>query len=295
MKNLDSENFEKIIKRYQSNPFMYVEYPHKRYWNKNLKNEIDLKNYFIESLKKHNDKKYLLYVHIPHCHTQCLYCTCHVEITKDYSRVKRFLDYLYKELDLLDEIFKETGLKPNFTDVHLGGGSPTYPKKEDFDILIEKLSKFVDLSKLNEFSIEIDPRRVKEEKIEYYHSKGINRISLGVQEFDTEVQKLINRVQPDKLIDRILTPKIRKLFKHGINFDITCFNISAIECSTNLGCFTIICINIMITFNAPLKTTRLSTITHLLKLEFIAQGKFGQSQRELVWLRPERTATDLSI
>ena len=91
MKNLDSENFEKIIKRYQSNPFMYVEYPHKRYWNKNLKNEIDLKNYFIESLKKHNDKKYLLYVHIPHCHTQCLYCTCHVEITKDYSRVKRFL------------------------------------------------------------------------------------------------------------------------------------------------------------------------------------------------------------
>ena len=222
MKNLDSENFEKIIKRYQSNPFMYVEYPHKRYWNKNLKNEIDLKNYFIESLKKHNDKKYLLYVHIPHCHTQCLYCTCHVEITKDYSRVKRFLDYLYKELDLLDEIFKETGLKPNFTDVHLGGGSPTYPKKEYFDILIEKLSKFVDLSKLNEFSIEIDPRRVKEEKIEYYHSKGINRISLGVQEFDTEVQKLINRVQPDKLIDRILTPKIRKLFKHGINFDIIC-------------------------------------------------------------------------
>ena len=50
MKNLDSENFEKIIKRYQSNPFMYVEYPHKRYWNKNLKNEI-LKSHVLENFK----------------------------------------------------------------------------------------------------------------------------------------------------------------------------------------------------------------------------------------------------
>ena len=73
---------------------------------------------------------------------------------------------------------------------------------------------------LNEFSIEIDPRRVKEDKIEYYHSKGINRISLG---FRSLIKfKMINRVQPDKLIERILTPKIRKLFKHGINFDIIC-------------------------------------------------------------------------
>ena len=97
---------------------------------------------------------------------------------------------------------EEINYKPNFTDVHLGGGSPTYPKIEEFDILIEKISKFANLGNLNEFSLEIDPRRVKEDKVEYYRSKGINRISLGVQEFDPMVQKLINRVQPDKLIDK---------------------------------------------------------------------------------------------
>ena len=129
---------------------------------------------------------------------------------------------MYKELDLLNDIFEEINYKPNFTDVHLGGGSPTYPKIEEFDILIEKISKFANLGNLNEFSLEIDPRRVKEDKVEYYRSKGINRISLGVQEFDPMVQKLINRVQPDKLIDRILTPNIRKIFEHGINFDIIC-------------------------------------------------------------------------
>ena len=220
--NKNNGELDKIIKRYQSNPFMYVEYPHKRFWNKKFENLDETKEYFKESIIKNKDKKFLFYVHIPHCHTQCLYCTCHVEITKDYSRVKRFLDYLYKELDMLNSIFEEIKFKPNFTDFHLGGGSPTYPKIEDFDILIDKLSKFADLRNLNEFSIEIDPRRVKEDKIEYYHSKGINRISLGVQEFDPEVQKMINRVQPDKLIERILTPKIRKLFKHGINFDIIC-------------------------------------------------------------------------
>ena len=222
MKNIKEQNITSLIKKYNSNPFMYVEYPHKRYWNRNLEKNINLKNYLADQIKAHKNKNYLLYVHIPHCHTQCLYCTCHVEITKDYSRVKRFLNYLYKEMDLYYKIFKDNNLNPYFSDIHLGGGSPTYPKEEDFDMLISKLSKFADLNNLNEFSIEIDPRRVKEKKIEYYHSKGINRISLGVQEFDTEVQKLINRVQPDKLIEKILTPKIRSLFKNGINFDIIC-------------------------------------------------------------------------
>ena len=222
MKDIKTDNLSKIIEKYKGNPFMYPEYPHKRYWKKNLDGRDDIKSHYVNLIKKHINEKYLLYIHIPHCHTQCLYCTCHVEITKDYSKVKRFLNFLYKEMDLYKKIFQEHNIKPNFTDVHLGGGSPTYPKEEDFDLLVNKLSNFTNVFKLNEFTIEIDPRRVKEEKLEYYHSKGINRISLGVQEFDLEVQKLINRVQPDKLIEQILTPKIRKLFKHGVNFDIIC-------------------------------------------------------------------------
>ena len=123
---------------------------------------------------------------------------------------------------LLTNLFDNLGIYPIVSDVHLGGGSPTYPKVEDFDKLIEKLNQIVDIKKLSEFSIEIDPRRLKEDKMIYYHSKGINRISFGVQEFDVEVQKLIARVQPKKLMERLLTPTIREMFPNGINFDLIC-------------------------------------------------------------------------
>ena len=216
-----SEVDKKVLEKYGNNAFMYVEYPHKKYWNNNLSYSK-----LIESLKKgifnNINENYLFYIHIPHCHTQCLYCTCHVEITKDYNQVKRYLDYLYKEIDLLTNLFDNLGIYPIVSDVHLGGGSPTYPKVEDFDKLIEKLNQIVDIKKLSEFSIEIDPRRLKEDKMIYYHSKGINRISFGVQEFDVEVQKLIARVQPKKLMERLLTPTIREMFPNGINFDLIC-------------------------------------------------------------------------
>tara|TARA_B100001123_G_C15262527_1_gene1007129 strand:+ start:461 stop:1828 length:1368 start_codon:yes stop_codon:yes gene_type:complete len=211
----------KIFSKYGSNAFMYTEYPHKKFWNNKLSYPE-----LIEALKKgileNKDENFLLYIHIPHCHTQCLYCTCHVEITKDYNQVKRYMDYLFKEFDLLTDLFDSIDLYPKISDVHLGGGSPTYPRIEDFDLMVEKINKITNVNKLNEFSIEIDPRRVKEDKMLYYHSKGINRISFGVQEFDLEVQKHIARVQPRKLTERLLTPKIRKLFPNGINFDLLC-------------------------------------------------------------------------
>ncbi len=216
-----SEVDKKLISKYGNNAFMYVEYPHKKFWNNSLSYSELLEN-LKKGLIENKDENSLFYVHIPHCHTQCLYCTCHVEITKDYKQVKRYLDYLFKEIDILNNLFDEINIYPKISDIHLGGGSPTYPKIEDFDILIEKLGKFSDINKLNEFSIEIDPRRVKEDKMAYYHSIGINRISFGVQEFDIEVQKSIARVQPKKLVERLLTPTIRNMFPNGINFDLIC-------------------------------------------------------------------------
>ena len=133
--SLLSEVDKKVISKYGNNAFMYVEYPHKKYWNNKL-------SYFklLEAMKKgmleNKNKNYLFYIHIPHCHTQCLYCTCHVEITKNYSLVKRYLWYLFKEFDLLTNLFNSIDLYPKISDVNLGGGSPTYPKIEDFDLLI---------------------------------------------------------------------------------------------------------------------------------------------------------------
>jgi oxygen-independent coproporphyrinogen-3 oxidase len=143
-------------------------------------------------------------------------------ITNDYERIKNYLDFLFLEIDLFCKFFEENSIIPNFTEIHIGGGSPTILQEKEFGQLLEKLQLIVDLKNLSEFSIEIDPREVNIEKIKFYHTKGIDRISFGIQDFDPDVQKAINRVQPPELVEKLLTPEVRKRFEKGINFDIIC-------------------------------------------------------------------------
>lgn len=212
---------EKLIQKYGERSFMYTEYPNLRFWSHDYK-DPEYRAALIELFRINSDVPLMLYVHIPHCHTQCLFCTCHVVITKNYEDVRTYLGVLYKEIVLLKQFFKENGIRPNFREVHLGGGSPTYPNQADFDVLMDKLQSIANLENLDEFAIEIDPRRIRPEKLGYYRSKGINRISFGIQDFDLEVQKAVDRVQPAKLTERFLTPELRGLFKNGVNFDIIC-------------------------------------------------------------------------
>ncbi|MBI2118329.1 MAG: oxygen-independent coproporphyrinogen III oxidase [Elusimicrobia bacterium] len=212
---------EKMVKKYSQNAFMYVEYPHKSFWS-NQFSEQDFKEGLKSLLASQKDAPILLYVHMPYCQKQCYFCTCRVEISLNYEDVKHYLNVLYREIDLYQKFFKENSMKPNIKEIHLGGGSPTFIYPAEFDQLIEKLKTIADIENLAEFSIEIDPRRVKKDRLDYYHNKGINRISFGIQDFDLEVQKAVNRVQPASLIEKILTPEVRKNFKNGVNFDIIC-------------------------------------------------------------------------
>lgn len=211
-----------LIQKYNTEAFMYVEYPHKRYWEKNIKSDKDYRSALIAQYSNNHDQGAMLYVHMPYCQSQCWFCTCHVEITKSYDDVKEYMDLLFREFDMLAEFLKENNLKPTIDEIHLGGGSPTFIKEPEFDLLVEKLKSIADFSKLKEFSIEIDPRRVKHDRMRYYHSKGITRVSFGVQDFDPDVQKAVNRLQPAELTERLLIPEIRELFPNGINFDLIC-------------------------------------------------------------------------
>jgi len=221
MGRISREMDEKLVRKYNYKAFMYTEYPHKKYWSQNFNGEnfkAVLKSFFSSG----QDVPVLLYVHMPYCHKQCYFCTCRVEISLDYEDVKNYLKVLCREIELFSEFFDKNAITPNFKEIHLGGGSPTYIYPKEFEELLGKLRSIADLKNLDEFSIEIDPRRVKKDRLEYYYEKGINRISFGVQDFDLEVQKAVNRVQPAKLTESLLTPEIRALFKNGINFDIIC-------------------------------------------------------------------------
>ncbi len=209
-----------LIKKYHTNlVYDYTEYPTKGHWSEKF-SEVDYKNAICEWFPSNKSKPVLFYVHTPFCEQLCNFCLCSKEITKDYDRVKDYLyNYLSKEIDLLEDHLNKNKINFNFKEIYFGGGSPTYYKDEDFKYLINRLKKFINFDNIGDFTVEIDPRRVEEEKLLFYHEMGVNRLSFGIQDFDPGVQEEINRLQPPELLDKLLTPKVRSLFP-VINFDL---------------------------------------------------------------------------
>ena len=209
-----------LIKKYhQDLVFNYSEYPTKDHWKFEFKND-EYKQALIEWFPNNQDKKIFFYVHIPFCEQLCWFCTCSKYISKDYARVKDYLIYLYKEIDLLFEHLNKNNIKLNVGTVFFGGGSPTILSKEDLKDLVDKLKGLFDWSNVENFTVESDPRRVDEERLIYNHEIcGTNRISFGMQDLDPEVQRRVNRIQPAKLFEDILTPRVRKMYNE-IAFDL---------------------------------------------------------------------------
>ncbi len=216
MKKLNAD----LIKKYhQDLVFNYAEYPTKDHWSFNFKGDEYMKS-LKEWLPKNQDKKIFFYVHIPFCEELCWFCTCSKFIVKDYDKVKDYLKYLYKEIDILFNFLNKNNFDLNVGTVFFGGGSPTILNREDLKNLVDKLKGLFDWSKVDFFTVESDPRRVDEDRLIYNHEIcGTNRISFGMQDFDEEVQRRVNRIQPSKLFDKILTPKVRKMYKE-IAFDL---------------------------------------------------------------------------
>ena len=209
-----------LIKKYhQDIVFNYAEYPTKDHWSFKF-NSDDYKKALLNWIPNNPDKKIFFYVHIPFCEQLCWFCTCSKFITKDYDRVKNYLEYLFKEIDLLFNFLNDNKIKLNVGTVFFGGGSPTILNKEDLKKLVDKLKSKFDWSKVDFFTVESDPRRVDEERLIYNHEVcGANRISFGMQDLDVEVQRRVNRIQPAKLFEEILTDRVRKIYKE-IAFDL---------------------------------------------------------------------------
>ncbi|MDY6941705.1 MAG: oxygen-independent coproporphyrinogen III oxidase [Pseudomonadota bacterium] len=134
-----------------------------------------------------------LYVHIPFCRTVCFYCGCNKIVTANYRRAEDYLEKLTGEMALQAQWFGQREV----TQLHFGGGTPTYLADSDLERVFAGLKEHFNLSRRveREFSIEIDPRTVSSEKIALLGHLGFNRMSLGVQDFDPAVQQAVNRIQ----------------------------------------------------------------------------------------------------
>ncbi|HEY1043304.1 MAG TPA: oxygen-independent coproporphyrinogen III oxidase [Telluria sp.] len=139
-----------------------------------------------------------LYLHIPFCQSLCYYCACNKIITADRSKAVVYLDYLKREIDMQAALF---GNHLNVEQLHFGGGTPTFLSDAQMGDLMDHLRQRFQFASdsVGEYSIEIDPRTVDAQRIHSLRRQGFNRLSLGVQDFDEEVQKAVNRIQPEAL------------------------------------------------------------------------------------------------
>ena len=203
-------DYKAFVKYSKAGP-RYTSYPTAVEFNTNFKYEE-----YIEILKK-QDRSLSLYFHLPFCRSACYFCGCNVIYTAKEESKKRYLTYIFKELDILSTILDT---KREVVQMHFGGGTPTFFSAKQLQSLILKIrSVFGNFSKDAEISCEIDPRFLNEEQAIVLTQNGFNRISFGVQDFDEKVQKEIHRIQSFELTQNALNLVRSKGIK-SVNMDL---------------------------------------------------------------------------
>ncbi|RJQ47286.1 MAG: oxygen-independent coproporphyrinogen III oxidase [Gaiellales bacterium] len=157
-----------------------------------------------------------LYVHIPFCESLCYYCACNKIITKHHDRAAEYLRYLSREVDLHTA---QLGLGQTVSQLHLGGGSPTFLNDAELRELMAMLRRSFTLAPGGEYSIEVDPRTIDAGRLDTLAELGFNRLSFGVQDFDPAVQKAVHRVQPAEQVFALVQAARDRGFE-SINVDL---------------------------------------------------------------------------
>ncbi|MCP3057915.1 oxygen-independent coproporphyrinogen III oxidase [Myxococcus sp. K38C18041901] len=157
-----------------------------------------------------------LYVHLPFCHSLCWYCGCNVVISKDSSAADRYLDHLVMELYLVAE---QLGPRRALSQIHWGGGTPTFLTEAQLERLWTELMRRFTLLPDAEVAIEVHPSVTTTGQVSLLRQLGFNRLSMGLQDFDPRVQEVTHRLQtPERT--RALLDHARELGFTGVNFDL---------------------------------------------------------------------------
>jgi oxygen-independent coproporphyrinogen-3 oxidase len=157
-----------------------------------------------------------VYVHIPFCESLCYYCACNKIITRHHDRAAPYLDALEAELAL---VVASLGDGRPVSQLHFGGGSPTFLSDAELARLMKALGAAFCLTPDSEVSIEVDPRTVTPARLAHLRTLGFNRLSFGVQDFDADVQKAVHRVQSFEMVEALMH-SARALGYVSINADL---------------------------------------------------------------------------
>lgn len=203
------------FKKYDKPGPRYTSYPTAPQFNEAFTHE----DYLSEIVKTNygdNLPDLSLYFHLPYCDTLCYFCGCNMIITRNRDRIKEYIKYLKKEIDLT-RTYLLTDRK--VVQHHWGGGTPTHLNPDEINELASYIKQSFNFKNNAEVSCEIDPRELTRPHLEALRNNGFNRISMGVQDFDEKVQKAVNRIQPED-ITRQAVQWIRELGYQSINLDL---------------------------------------------------------------------------
>ena len=206
-----------LLKRYDVSGPRYTSYPTADRFVEAF-GEVD----YLQALEQRRDGvgasvyPLSLYVHIPFCESLCYYCACNKIITKHHERGVEYLRYLEREVDLN---IAHLGQGQVVSQLHLGGGSPTFLSDAELAQLMTMLRRKFQFASGGEYSVEIDPRTVTRERLAHLAEQGFNRLSFGVQDFEPAVQKAVHRIQPaEQVFD--LVAAARELGFESVNVDL---------------------------------------------------------------------------
>src|SRR5215470_11285627 len=204
---------EEFLARYNRPGPRYTSYPTAPVWNDSFGVD-DLEKIHAEADRAQTPVS--LYMHLPFCESLCLFCACNVIIQKDKSVAPPYIEVLEKEIDRVSLSVSRSRPVVQF---HWGGGTPTYLSPEQVEDLFAFTRERFNFAPDAELGIEVDPRVTSRAHLETLRKLGFNRLSMGIQDFQTEVQQAVHRIQPLEMT-RDLLFSARRMGFESINVDL---------------------------------------------------------------------------
>lgn len=197
-----TEELAPLLNKYDVYGPRYTSYPTALQFNERF-SQADYQQHALSSNQHPIPRPLSIYIHVPFCKSLCYYCGCNKIITHKPQMANDYLDYLYREIEMHSQYYADDRL---LQQIHFGGGTPTFLRPQQLREVMEVLAQsfHLGLPDTLEIGIEIDPRTVTAAEMQELTAMGFNRISIGIQDFDPDVQKAINRVQSKKQVEAVI-------------------------------------------------------------------------------------------
>ncbi len=206
-----------LINKYNVAGPRYTSYPTVPFWDNSTFNEKE----WIDSIQTtfeltNGDLGISLYIHLPYCESLCTFCGCYKRITKNHAVEKPYILAILKEWEMYLSFLS---IKPTISEIHLGGGTPSFFSPDMLELLINGIVKRSKINSIHEFGFEGHPNNTTRQHLQSLFDYGFRRVSFGVQDFDPIVQKAIYRIQPFENV-RQVTSWSREIGYQSVSHDL---------------------------------------------------------------------------